>query len=56
MDLLRKILVPVDFGNLGAASAEQPPARMGAYSAGSSGAGASPTSSSEGPIQTLDED
>jgi nucleotide-binding universal stress UspA family protein len=48
--------IGVSGGDLGAAPPNQPPARVGAYSAASAGVGASPSSSSEGPIQSLDED
>jgi nucleotide-binding universal stress UspA family protein len=48
--------IGVSEGDLGAAARNQPPARVDAYSAGSAGVGASSTSSSEGLMQSLDED
>jgi hypothetical protein len=53
-DLDREI--GVQGGNIGAASPNQPPARMGAYSAASAGAGSSSPCASEGPMQSLDDD
>jgi nucleotide-binding universal stress UspA family protein len=43
-------------GNLGSASPSQPAARVGAYSAGSAGAGSPSGCPSEGPMQALDDD
>ncbi len=48
--------IGVQGGNLGAASPNQPPARTGAYSAASAGAGSSSPCASEGPMQSLDDD
>jgi phage tail tape-measure protein len=48
--------IGVEGGDLGAASPDQPPARMGAYSAASAGAGSSTPCASEGPMQSLDDD
>jgi hypothetical protein len=42
-------------GDIGAAAANQPTARFGAYSSSSSGASDAGTSTSEGPIQEVDE-
>ncbi len=43
-------------GDLGAASPDQPPARIGAFSSASAGGdGAAPPAPSEGPMQTPDE-
>jgi hypothetical protein len=43
-------------GDLGAADPKQPPARVGAYSAGAAGAGSSAgTTPSEGPMQDVDD-
>jgi hypothetical protein len=47
--------VGVTEGNLGAASPDQPPARVGAYSAGSAGAAGSSATPCEGPIQEVDD-
>ena len=42
-------------GDLGAASEKAPPARIGAFSSGSAGAGPSSGPPSEGPLQDVDE-
>ena len=47
--------IGVTEGDLGAASPEAPPARIGAYSAGSAGAGSGSQQPSEGPIQDVDD-
>jgi hypothetical protein len=47
--------IGVTEGDLGAADPTAPPARIGAFSSASSGAAQSSGSSSEGPIQELDE-
>jgi hypothetical protein len=48
--------IGVTGGDLGAADPSQPPARIGAYSGGSAGAGAASGSTpSEGPIQDVDD-
>ena len=48
--------IGVTEGNIGAARPDQPLARIGAFSAGSSGASYSHGASSEGPMQTLDDE
>jgi hypothetical protein len=53
-DLDREI--GVEGGDLGAAVPGQPPARIGAYSVASAGAGSSSPCASEGPMQSLDDD
>ncbi len=48
--------IGVEGGNVGAAVPGQPPARIGAYSVASAGAGSSSPCASEGPMQSLDDD
>jgi hypothetical protein len=47
--------IGVTEGDLGAAGPDAPPARVGAYSAGSAGAGVATPTPSEGPIQDVDD-
>jgi hypothetical protein len=47
--------IGVTGGDIGAASKDAPPARIGAFSAGSSGGGSSTPNPSEGPIQEVDD-
>ena len=48
--------IGVDGGDLGAAALDQPPSRVGAYSAPSAGAGSSSPCASEGPMQNVDDE
>jgi hypothetical protein len=47
--------IGVTGGDIGAASSNQPPARIGAFSAGSAGAGSTASTPAEGPMQDVDD-